>query len=101
MKTPPFIHLRVHSAYSLLEGAIHVKELVKWCKTQGMPAVGLTDHGNLFGSLEFSMAAMDEGVQPIIGCTLFIKPEEGQGLSGAQTIPYQLPVFVQNETGWR
>jgi len=62
-----FIHLHVHSAYSLAEGAIQIKDLVKRCKYNTMPAVAVTDTNNLFGALEFAMAAADEGVQPIIG----------------------------------
>ncbi|MDE3059750.1 MAG: DNA polymerase III subunit alpha [Pseudomonadota bacterium] len=102
MASPPFIHLRVHSAYSLLEGAISLKGLVKWCKAQGMPAVAVTDSGNLFGSLEFSMAAVEAGIQPIIGCTLFIQPEQRErGLGTAHPRPDQLLAYAQNETGWR
>src|SRR5690606_29016582 len=62
-----FIHLRVHSAYSLAEGAIPVKELVKRTKLNDMPAVAVTDTNNLFGALEFALAARSEGIQPIIG----------------------------------
>jgi DNA polymerase-3 subunit alpha len=68
MPLADFVHLRVHSAYSLSEGAIKTKELVKLCQKQSMPAVAVTDTGNLFGALEFSLAAADAGVQPIIGC---------------------------------
>ena len=97
-----FIHLRVHSAYSLLEGAIPLKELIKWCKTQSMPAVGLTDHGNLFGSLEFSMAAMEAGVQPIIGCVMPIQPWlTNDARHGSQQKPDQLLLYAQNEAGWQ
>jgi DNA polymerase-3 subunit alpha len=64
---PSFIHLHVHSAYSLAEGAIRIKDLVKRCKYNNMPAVAVTDTNNLFGALEFAMAAVEEGVQPIIG----------------------------------
>ena len=70
---PQFIHLRLHSAYSLLEGAIRIKELPKLCKADGMPAVALTDTGNLFGALEFSEVMADAGIQPITGCTLPIR----------------------------
>lgn len=63
-----FIHLRVHSAYSLSEGAIKVEELIKLCTKNAMPALAITDSGNLFCSLEFSKACADNGVQPIIGC---------------------------------
>ncbi len=57
MASPRFIHLRVHSAYSLLEGAIQAKDVVKRAKAAGMPAVALTDTGNLFGAMDFSAAA--------------------------------------------
>ena len=56
-----FVHLRVHSAYSLSEGAIKIKKLVELAKKNGMPAVAIADTGNLFGALEFSSAAVDAG----------------------------------------
>ncbi|MGX1196546.1 DNA polymerase III subunit alpha [Parvibaculum sp. MBR-TMA-1.3b-4.2] len=65
-----FIHLRMHTAYSLLEGAIRMKDVPKLCKEQGMPAVAITDAANLFGALEFSEVLSGAGLQPIIGCTL-------------------------------
>ncbi|ABS64803.1 DNA polymerase III, alpha subunit [Parvibaculum lavamentivorans DS-1] len=67
---PKFIHLRLHSAYSLLEGAIRIKDIPKLCKANGMPAIALTDTANLFGALEFSETLAKEGIQPITGCTL-------------------------------
>ena len=99
---PTFIHLRVRSSYSLLEGAITPKELVKWCKYNKMPAVAVTDSNNLFASLEFSLAACGDGVQPILGCVLFIKPEAVQDSRHASTQkPDQLIVYAQNEAGWQ
>ena len=65
-----FIHLRVHTIYSLLEGAIPVKALPKLCAAEGMPAVAITDTNNLFGALEASETLAKAGVQPIIGCQL-------------------------------
>ena len=62
-----FIHLRLHSAYSLLEGAIQVKKLPDMCAQMGMPAVAVTDSGNLFSALEFSETAAKAGIQPTIG----------------------------------
>lgn len=62
-----FVHLRVHSAYSLAEGAIPVKELIKRAQLNGMSAVAMTDTNNLFGALEFALAAKKEGIQPIVG----------------------------------
>ena len=69
-QAPTFVHLKVHSAYSLLEGAITIAKLAKLTVGQGFPAVGLTDTGNLFGALEFSDKLAAAGVQPIVGCTL-------------------------------
>ncbi|HYG84896.1 MAG TPA: DNA polymerase III subunit alpha [Azospirillum sp.] len=101
-----FVHLRVHSAYSLSEGAIKVKELVKLCAKQHMPAVAVTDTGNLFGALEFALAAMDVGVQPIIGTVLGITrvgPANGRpGVPGkAASTPDQLVLLCQNQDGYQ
>ena len=68
----PFVHLRVHSAYSLLEGALTIPRLVSLAVADGAPALALTDSNNLFGALEFSEAMAGAGIQPIIGCTLAI-----------------------------
>ena len=67
---PPFVHLRVKSAYSLADGAIPVKGLVKLAAGVDMPAVALTDRGNLFGALEFAVTAADAGLQPVVGAVL-------------------------------
>ncbi|WP_114391783.1 DNA polymerase III subunit alpha [Oleisolibacter albus] len=104
MSDPGFIHLRVHSAYSLAEGAIKTKELVKLCKKHGFPAVAVTDTGNLFGCLEFSMAASDEGIQPIIGCQMWVTPygpvKKVQGRVAGPGAD-QLVLIVQSELGYR
>src|SRR5882724_11766031 len=102
-----FVHLRVHSAYSLSEGAIKLKQLVALCKAQAMPAVAVTDTGNLFGALEFALAARDAGLQPIIGCQLGIaREEQGGGLNGGNRVghkppPDQLVLLAQSEAGYR
>jgi len=99
---PGFIHLRVHSAYSLAEGAIKVKELIKLCQKKGMPAVAVTDTGNLFGCLEFAMAAADAGIQPIIGCQLWVTAygPVKKARNGA-AVTDQLVLLVQSEQGYR
>ena len=66
----PFVHLRVHSAYSLLEGALIVPKLVSLAAEERMPALALTDTNNLVGALEFSEYAAQAKIQPIVGCTL-------------------------------
>ena len=68
--TAEFVHLHVHSQYSLLDGAVKVKDLVKRVAAAGMPAVGVTDHGNMFGAITLYKAAKEAGVQPILGCEL-------------------------------
>jgi DNA polymerase-3 subunit alpha len=97
-----FVHLRVHSAYSLSEGAIKVKDLIKLCKKEKMPAVAVTDTGNLFGALEFATAAADEGVQPIIGAQLGIKRTAAPtpGRTALRPEPDQLVLLAQNEQGY-
>ncbi len=99
-----FVHLRVHSAYSLSEGAIKVKQLVELCKKHRMPAVAVTDSGNLFGAFQFAQAAAEAGIQPIIGCQLGLKREtngEGALRPGVRPPPDQLILLVQNEAGYR
>src|SRR5262245_51924182 len=102
-----FVHLRVHSAYSLSEGAITLKQLIALCKAEGMQAVAVTDTGTLFGALEFALAARDAGVQPIIGCQLGIaREEQGGGLNGPARVghkpaPDQLVLLAQSEAGYR
>jgi len=76
MPLADFIHLRVHTAYSLSAGAIKIKELVGLCKANKMPAVAITDSGNLFGALEFATACAGEGIQPIIGCEIALVTQE-------------------------
>ena len=65
-----FVHLRVHTAYSLSEGAIKVEKIASLARDALMPAVAITDTANLFGALEFSQACAAKGIQPIIGCKL-------------------------------
>ncbi|TMK31315.1 MAG: DNA polymerase III subunit alpha [Alphaproteobacteria bacterium] len=77
MPLADFIHLRVHSAYSLSAGAIKTKELVQLCRGEAMPAVAITDSGNLFGALEFATACSEAGIQPIIGCEIALAPNGG------------------------
>ncbi len=92
-----FVHLRVHSAYSLSEGAIKIKDLVELCRRHAMPAVAVADTANLFGALEFALAAGEAGVQPIIGCQLGLAREDGNG----RQAPDQLVLLVQDEIGYR
>ena len=72
---PGFVHLHVHTEYSMLDGAARVDELVKEVANQGMPAIAITDHGNVFGAYEFNKKALAAGVKPIIGIEAYVAPE--------------------------
>jgi DNA polymerase-3 subunit alpha len=94
-----FVHLRVRSAYSLLEGAIKADKIGGLARADGMPAVAIADRANLFGALEFSVATKGEGVQPIIGCAL---PVSGIGERPPERWAKTPTVMLlaQNEAGY-
>ncbi|HYM31931.1 MAG TPA: DNA polymerase III subunit alpha [Candidatus Cybelea sp.] len=100
-----FVHLRVHTAYSLSEGAIRTKELADLCRKLAMPAVAIADTGNLFGALEFSQAMIKAGVQPIIGCQLAVSREDAGSMAaqrgGRKPEPDQLVLLAQDHAGYR
>ena len=106
---PQFIHLRVHSAYSLLEGALTIGKLAKLVAAQGFPAIGLTDTNNLFGTLEFSTRFKDAGLQPIAGLTLSVDFEDRQAnqsslMAQGSAKPLEpagsIALFAMNEEGY-
>ena len=94
MSHAPFVHLRVHSAYSLSEGAIKADKIPALAREGGMPAVAITDTGNLFGALEFSQACAAKGVQPILGCQIGLTRAENLRLA-----PDQVVVLAQTPAG--
>ncbi|PQO23034.1 DNA polymerase III subunit alpha [Rhodobacteraceae bacterium WD3A24] len=97
---PRFIHLRLHTEYSLLEGAVPVKELAGRCAAQGMPAVAVTDTNNMFAALEFSVLAAGAGVQPIMGCQLDLaEPPSRPGEK--MRAPAPVVLLAQSEAGYR
>lgn len=102
MTAADFVHLRVRSAFSLLEGAITHKGLADACAKHGMPAVAVTDHANLFGVMPFCSAAIGKGVQPIVGALLPLRQESPTrpGQPPKHVPPPLMPVLVQNEAGY-
>ncbi|MHA6344690.1 DNA polymerase III subunit alpha [Roseivivax sp. CAU 1761] len=99
MTAPRFIHLRLHTEYSLLEGAVRLKKLPGLCAAQDMPAVAVTDTNNLFAALEFSVAAAGAGVQPIIGCQIdlrYLEPGPGE----RPRDPAAVVLLAQSERGY-
>ncbi|HET6468056.1 MAG TPA: DNA polymerase III subunit alpha, partial [Geminicoccaceae bacterium] len=101
MPHAPFVHLRVRSAYSLLEGAVRYDALIAACRAGLMPAVAVTDNANLFGVMEFCAAAKAAGVQPIVGVLLALAPDEPRPRNGRPPEPEQVVLLVKDEAGWR
>ncbi|MFY9204343.1 MAG: DNA polymerase III subunit alpha, partial [Yoonia sp.] len=99
MKNPRFIHLRVHTEYSLLQGAVHAKKLPEMAAKMNMPAVAVTDTNNMFCALEFSEGASKAGIQPIIGCQVdlgYTVIEQGK----RQEDPAGIVLLAQSEAGY-
>ena len=96
---PRFIHLRTHTEYSLLEGAVPVKKLVGFCDKMKMPAIAVTDTNNMFAALEFSVLAKGAGVQPIVGCQLSLDSDPVQPGERPRP-PAPLVLLAQDEAGY-
>ncbi|SHF01628.1 DNA polymerase III, alpha subunit [Ruegeria intermedia] len=97
--SPRFIHLRVHTEYSLLEGAVRLKKLPDLCASMDMPAVAVTDTNNMFCALEFSVTASGAGIQPIIGCQVDLSYVTAQP-GDKPTLPAPVVLLAQSETGY-
>jgi DNA polymerase-3 subunit alpha len=99
-----FVHLHLHTDYSMLDGACDVEKLVQRVKELGMPAVAMTDHGNIFGAVHFVNAAHKAGVKPIVGCELYVCKKDDHNIE--RTPPEgdtynHLLVLAENEEGYR
>ena len=96
----PFVHLHCHTDYSLLDGACEISQLMDLVAQQKMPAVAMTDHGNLFGAVEFYNGAKQKGIHPVIGCEVYVSQ---QGLtSRSETDRYNhLVLLCENQEGYR
>jgi len=107
VSSSPFVHLHLHSQYSLLDGAIKINPLFERAKALNMPAVALTDHGNLFGAVEFYEGAREAGLKAILGCEVYLasgsrfsKEKREKDSSGYDAINHLL-LLASNETGYR
>jgi DNA polymerase III subunit alpha len=96
-----FVHLHVHSHYSLLDGLGTPKDIVKNAVSHGAPAVALTDHGVLYGAIEFFKAAKDAGIKPIIGCEAYVAPgSRFERAPGSENRPFHLLLLATNKEGY-
>jgi DNA polymerase-3 subunit alpha len=96
----PFVHLHCHTDYSLLDGACDIDRLMKATVEQGMPAVAMTDHGNLFGAVKFYNAARAAGVHPVIGCEVYISQQGHKTRSDTDRYNH-LVLLCENQEGYR
>ena len=99
----PFVHLHCHSHYSLLDGASRIPELVARVRELGMPAIALTDHGNLYGAIEFYQHCVANGIKPIIGYEAYVAPgsRHDHDTRGMSEAAYHLTLLAYNEQGFR
>ncbi len=95
LQDPGFVHLRLHSEYSLIDGLVRLKPLVQSVAAAGMPAVAVTDHCNLFGLVKFYKAAIGAGVQPIVGADVLVRDAR------ADATPARMTLLAQNDAGYR
>ena len=100
----PFVHLHVHTEYSLLDGAIRIDRMLDKAKAQRMDSVAITDHGNMFGVVDFFVQAAKAGIKPIIGCEVYVAPGDRRDRTPAQNggpNAYHLVLLVMNDQGYK
>ncbi|MDJ0764068.1 MAG: DNA polymerase III subunit alpha [Myxococcota bacterium] len=98
-RTVDFIHLHLHSQYSLLDGAVRLSELTDQVKAFGMPAVAVTDHGNMFGTVDFYTRAISAGIKPIIGCEVYVALADRRDRT--ERANHHLILLARNDEGYR
>ncbi len=99
--SPDFVHLHLHTQYSLLDGAIRIDALLDRVKKFGMSSVAITDHGTMFGTIEFYEKAVAAGIKPVIGCECYVSPGPIQDRTPANKMRYHLILLAETITGYR
>src|SRR5512133_1941382 len=100
MPRDSFVHLHLHTEYSLLDGAVRMRELMNEAVKMKMPAVAITDHGNLFGAIDFYQCAKAAGIKPIIGCEAYITSGSYKEKPSREST-FHFTLLAENETGYR
>ena len=99
---PDFVHLHIHSEFSLLDGANRIKDLPIRAKELGMNAIAITDHGVMYGAIDFYKACKKEGIKPIIGCEVYVAPRSRlQKEPGIDNHYYHLILLAKNNEGYK
>src|SRR5258708_17426769 len=104
MSHADFVHLHLHTEYSLLDGACRLDRLLDKAHELKFPALAITDHGVLYGAIDFYQAAREHGVKPIIGCEVYVAPgsrHEKKTTTGARDVYHHLVLLAKNETGYK
>ncbi|TRZ93978.1 DNA polymerase III subunit alpha [bacterium] len=103
MPRSDFVHLHLHTQYSLLDGACRIPELLKLANTYNMDSLAITDHGNMFGAIEFYLEAQKAGIKPIIGCEVYIAPGSrlDKNSVGVEDASFHLILLARDETGYQ
>ncbi len=96
-----FVHLHLHSEYSLLDGACRIKDLMQAVKALGQPAVAITDHGVLFGAVDFYKEAKKQGIHPVIGCEVYVAAGSRHEKTPKNSRYYHLTLLCENNTGYQ
>ena len=101
MQSDSFVHLHLHSEFSMLDGAARIGDAVKAAAADGQPAIGLTDHGVLYGAVDFHRAAADAGLNPILGVEGYLTPGSRYDRPAqADNVRYHLTLLAENQTGY-
>jgi len=103
MPRSEFVHLHLHTQYSLLDGACRIPEILAIAKSHKMDSLAITDHGNMFGAIEFYLEARKAGIKPIIGCEVYVAPKSrlDKGGSGIEDAANHLILLARDETGYQ
>ena len=96
-----YIPLHVHTEYSLLDGAIRVKELIDFAKQHDMPAIAITDHGVMYGSIEFYVKAKEAGINPLVGCEFYVTEGDLKEKDPNNNKLYHLVLIAKNKKGYQ
>ena len=100
MSDVPFVHLHCHTDYSLLDGACEIGQLMKTASEQKMPAIAMTDHGNMFGAVQFYNTAKDSGIHPVLGCEVYVS-QRGHKTRSETDRYNHLVLLCENQEGYR
>src|SRR5213595_1642003 len=104
MSHAEFVHLHLHTEYSLLDGACRLERLMDKAHELKFPALAITDHGVLYGAIDFYQAARDKGIKPILGCEVYVAPGsrlEKKATSGNRDVYHHLVLLAKNEAGYK